>query len=107
MDEKDLTFMRDVPVLHIYAQAFWHDEAAIAGNIAGMTALRDALDALLKRNGTDAELEVSVIDGEWFTLHLRVANEIALDHMNLPYTAEIFEAMNKARTEQKQRMGED
>lgn len=51
--------------LHVYGQEAWHDEAFVVGDVAGLTALRDAIDAAL-RDGAAVTPVVFVNDGEGY-----------------------------------------
>lgn len=59
-----------IPLLHIYSQEAWHDDAFIVGNTEGLKALRDAINQALKRQSNRSQSvsgPVSVSDGEYYT----------------------------------------
>ena len=44
---------RDLEVLHLYGQSFWHDDAYLIGTTRDLLALRDAIDkALVESHAT-------------------------------------------------------
>jgi len=73
-------------VLHLYAQAFWHDAAYIGGGRAALLALRDAInDALHKGDGS---AEASTSDGEVYTVHVVAMSDEDAMRQLVPYTDE-------------------
>lgn len=74
------------PLMHIHAQAFWHDGAFIVGNTESLCRLVNAIiEAItLSKEGT-AELICN--DGEGYTLRIiRCDDEKTWDKLALPYT---------------------
>lgn len=80
-------YMDKEAVLHIYGQWIWHDSAVIAGNKAGLMALRDAIQRVLV-NGADSKAiaEVFVIDGEGYDIQVFLENTSDIASRKLPYT---------------------
>lgn len=60
---------RDMPLVHIRGQFSWHGEALIVGNVAGLIAVRDAIDAALTARTSDAV--VFAADGEGYAVTVR------------------------------------
>ncbi len=56
----------DLPLVHVYGQFTYHDDAVIRGNRNGLTALRDAIDRALA--GIDDAAEVFANDGEGYRI---------------------------------------
>ena len=84
--------MDDCPQLHIYAQYCWHMDAAICGDVAGLTLLRDALNRALERGfarlpalENDA---VFTADGEGYQVSIRLATAEQFGKLRLPYTSD-------------------
>lgn len=76
--------LRQLPMVHLYGQPSWHDDAHIIGNRAGLEALRDAIDAAL-RSGAE-EAEVYATDGEGYGIKVVELSDTLMDEMPLPYT---------------------
>lgn len=73
-------------VLHLYGQAFWHDEAYIGGGRTALLALRDAIgEALHKGDGSAA---VFVSDGEGYTVHVVAMSDEDAMRQIVPYRDE-------------------
>lgn len=79
-----MSFTPDIPILHIDGQPHWHAEAFISGNVAGLTALRDALTYAIKF-GT-ATAKPFVADGEGYAVAILRLSESQMDNVPLPYT---------------------
>jgi hypothetical protein len=75
-------------VLHIYAQAFWHEEAVIVGTREALLALADAINvAVLKDNSDGVErMEAYTADGEGYDVRIRLMDENSMNKLVLPYT---------------------
>lgn len=58
--------MPEEPIIHVYAQGCWHDDAYIVANKEGLLALKKAVDEALEKGKGDAF--VYAADGEEFTL---------------------------------------
>lgn len=58
--------MPEEPIIHVYAQECWHDDAYIVANEEGLLALKKAVDEALEKGKGDAF--VYTADGEEFTL---------------------------------------
>jgi len=72
-----------LPWLHIYGQSMWHDQASIVGTVAGLEALRDAINAAIERGTGKATASVS--DGEGYFIEVvRAAGPTLM--APLPYT---------------------
>lgn len=76
----------DVPLLHIIAQACWHDTAFIAGNRKGLEELRDAIGKALEMPQVTQRAEVCCNDGEGYVVAVRHESEGEMDLMPLGYT---------------------
>lgn len=61
-------------LLHVYAQAAYHDEAYLVGDRKGLTAARDAIDRVLGGDGQSSAW-VSVSDGEGFDLKVMCVDD--------------------------------
>jgi hypothetical protein len=70
------------PIIHIYPNASFHEEAYIVGNKAGLIKLHKALLKALFYN-SEGCCEVSTTDGEGYNLHVIVTER---DDIALPYT---------------------
>lgn len=76
------------PRLHVYAQAFWHEDAYIVGNVEGLRALRRAIDAALKVGHAESA-ELSCGDGEGYCVRVfRVEGAEPWPRLAVPYTDE-------------------
>jgi len=64
------------PFVNLYPQETWHGEATISGNLYGLLALRDTIDALLKNAGQSSgvyrPLEIFASDGEGYKLYIKL-----------------------------------
>lgn len=76
--------LRQLPMVHLYGQPSWHDDARIIGNRAGLEALRDAIDKAL-RSGAE-EAEVYACDMEGYGIKVVELSDTLMDEMPLPYT---------------------
>lgn len=76
-----------IPVLHVHAASFWHDDAWIVGNREGLERLRTAIDRALAKGGAHADAFVN--DGEGFHCFVAVESDADMDRLNVPYTDEI------------------
>jgi hypothetical protein len=72
--------------LHLYAQAMQHDEAIIIGNMDGLKALRDAVDAAISQHKGTGSASCFSSDAEGYDLHVLLATEDEAKHLSLPYT---------------------
>ncbi len=80
----------ELPLLHVYAQAFWHEESVIVGNREGLAALQSAIDRALQP-GADwngEQSEVLTADGEGYNVRVRRLDDEVIDKLILPYTDE-------------------
>jgi hypothetical protein len=85
-----------LPWLHIYGQYTYHGEAVIRGTKEGLTALRDAIDAALKRRPRDAHVFAS--DGEGYPVSVMMVN--TQHTLGTPeYIFEAEYALSKAKAE--------
>lgn len=71
-------------LLHIYAQALWHDTAEIVGSRGGLEALRDAINAALARADGASTEAVFAADGEGYCVLVALCDEQC--DLRLPYT---------------------
>lgn len=65
--------MESIPVVHLYAQYQWHDDAFIVANREGLLALQRAITEALE-NG-HGSTEAFVGDGEGFSVRIVVKDE--------------------------------
>ena len=77
-------FGTEVPLLHLYAQAYHHGSAVIAGNAAGLRALRDAIDRALA--GGVAPAPVMAGDAEGYRVIVAALSECEMEASPAPYT---------------------
>lgn len=104
--------MTEVKLLHIYPQEYWHTEAIVIGNRAGLEAMRNAIDQALEGLYTGVVC-VFASDGEgyhfiahcheadwqddfWNTLGLPYQDEVARDKSNNAIWPQQIEAIIKA-----------
>lgn len=74
------------PMIHLYSQAFEHDDAWIVGDFESLAALRDKIDSVL--NGDPPKnLNVFASDGEGYTLRVKLIGDCP--NLRLPYTDEL------------------
>ncbi len=78
--------MNGEPELHVYGQEAWHDEAFVVGTAAGLTALRDAIDAAL-RDGAAVTPTVFVNDGEGYQVFVAAVPDMS--GVPVPYHDEV------------------
>lgn len=71
--------------LHLYAQAYWHGEAAVVGTRKGLESLRAAIDDALL-NGASASEEVYASDGEGYMVLVNLVDAETMGRMVMPYT---------------------
>lgn len=76
-----------IPVLHLHAASFWHDDAWVVGNREGLERLRAAIDRALQKGGAHAAAFVN--DGEGFHCFVAVESDSDMDRLNVPYTDEM------------------
>lgn len=67
-DHDAMGYPFDLAFLHIVPQFMWHSPAYIAGNVKGLTALRDALTAAIESG--KAEASVFANDGEGYGVEI-------------------------------------
>ena len=79
--------MSDTRYLHIYAQAFWHEEAVIVGNRDALLALADAIQYAANVDG-ETHAEAFTADGEGYTVRVRLMDYDGMRKLRLPYTDE-------------------
>lgn len=77
----------DAPWRHVYAQIYQHQPAIIRGNVAALTALREALDKAIATG--EATADAFAIDGEGFGILCQRVNLNGLLGP-LPYCDEPF-----------------
>ena len=71
-------------VLHVYGQAFWHDEAYLVGDRRALRKLRAAVTAALNRGRGSCETFAN--DGEGYEIHVICVDDPAtLDRLAVPY----------------------
>lgn len=71
--------------LHLYAQAYQHQEAWMVGTRDGLTALRDALNVALASN-EPTPLTTSTNDGEGYKVVIWPVSEAKMQDFKTPYT---------------------
>lgn len=77
----------NLEILHLYGQAFWHDDAYIVGTPRDLLALRDAIDRALVESHTT--IESFTADGEGYRLTVIATDEDTASRMSMPYTDEV------------------
>ncbi len=78
--------MSGEPELHVYGQGVWHDEVFVVGNPAGLTALRDAIDASLRDGAAVTPTVFVAADGEGYQVFVERVAEV--DRLATPYSEE-------------------
>lgn len=75
--------------LHLYPQVAQHDDVAVVGTRAGLTALRDAIDAVLQPNASSPGVAIVAFarDGESYTAHVNLVDEHTMRTVALPYVS--------------------
>lgn len=75
------------PLAHIYAQAFWHDDAFIVANAKSLSRLANAIIKAVDSKLGEGTAELTCNDGESYTLKIiRVDDEETWDKLAVPYT---------------------
>lgn len=74
----------NIPYLHLYPGAFWHDDAVIIGTRAALLALQKALDLALTKGA--AVTEAFVNDGEGYVLAACEASAEEMRGLPVTYT---------------------
>jgi len=75
-------------MIHIYGQAWEHDDCWIVGDRESLTALRDKIEAVLDGD-PPKNLNVFASDGEGYTLRVKMIGDCP--NLRLPYTDELAE----------------
>lgn len=76
------------PLAHIYAQAFWHDDAFIVANTESLCRLANAIVEAIASKSGEGKAELICNDGEGYTLKIiRADDEDTWDKLAVPYTA--------------------
>lgn len=97
----DSTQLAPTPFVHLYAQAFNHDEGWVVGNRRGLTALRDALSSVLEGPSTLCSKQVFTGDGEGYVMLVSLSeNEPNFLKLVLPYTDPEVKPSGEHPTEQ-------
>lgn len=65
--------MENIPIVHLYAQYQWHEDAYILANREGLLALQKAIAEALEKGHGSAEAFVG--DGEGFSIRVVVKDE--------------------------------
>lgn len=71
------------PIVHVYAQPEPHEAAYVAGNMAGLVALRKALDEAIKEGTGEAHTFAN--DGEGFSAFVQCLPDDLASRLRLPY----------------------
>jgi hypothetical protein len=71
-------------IVHIHAQAIFHDDAWIVGNREGLESLRAAIDEALREG--KGSIEAFVVDGEGFDISVIQTDR---EDLAVPYTDEM------------------
>lgn len=79
-----------MPKLNIYAQPTYHEDAWIVGNLAGLAALRDAINAAIAMPGAGQSIaQVFATDGEGYRVIVQnVVDDDQLDSLAQPFQVE-------------------
>ena len=84
--------MADVTLLHVYEHYAHHDDVWIVGNVDGLLALRNAVDAALHHVDGVGHADVMVSDGEGFAVNVVCDDSDwqgdTWQRLLLPYTAD-------------------
>ena len=92
---------KDVVLLHIYGQPFWHANVYIVGNRLGLLSLKKAIEGALMGDTGKEETGDAVFtnDGEGYYLKVRCNDSKWSEHfwtnLLLPYTDETARDTNK------------
>jgi hypothetical protein len=85
-DEATSRWAEGTPLVHVIAQRVWHDPAFIAGNRAGIEALRDACNTALSYGvNVSSDARVFASDGEGYRVIVRVLDAAGMDDMPYGY----------------------
>lgn len=81
--------MENIPIVHLYAQYQWHEDAHILANREGLLVLQKAIAEALENGYGSAEAFVS--DGEGFDIRVIVKDEDlpAWREVAVPYISDI------------------
>jgi hypothetical protein len=85
-----------LPIVHIWGQDSFHDDVFIAGNLAGLKRLRDAIVRALEIRPITATAAVSVNDGEHYEIRVCVYFEDGANKLAVPYTEDFAQEKNEA-----------
>lgn len=80
--------LRDIPWLHVHAQAREHSSVLIIGTKGALFTLREAIDKALASGG-EAEATVFATDGEGYAVQIVRTNKSVMGA--LPYTCRVVE----------------
>ena len=76
------------PILHIYAQQYYHQDAYIVGNKESLTELRNAINKAIDADSNE-QCESSVADGEGYNINIMIVNDDrTFDKLRRPYIDE-------------------
>lgn len=96
-------YSEDMPILHVYGQQFWHDDLRIAGNRAGLLALKQAVDKALGAAGAKPGESAAVCapftqnDGEGFDATIEVLPQSEAETLPQAYHDEMLFAPTENR----------
>ncbi|MGI9862711.1 hypothetical protein SDD30_15145 [Moorella naiadis] len=100
------------PVIHVYAQEIWHDDAYIAVNREGLLALKKAIETALEigsceicaftADGEGFSLEVLLVEGdlrkgEWVNIAMPYTDELASEKRPDALWPAVLAEMSKTR----------
>ena len=80
-----MTAQDELPLIHLWPGASFHEAGYIVGTRAGLEQLRDGITAALA-DGKKGTAEVSTSDGEGYDIKITVKEEDDLKNIALPYT---------------------
>lgn len=86
--------MEKIPIVHLYAQYQWHDDAHILANREGLLALQRAIAEALENGRSTAE--AFVCDGEGFDIRVVMKNNDLSEwrEVAVPYISDIASEKN-------------
>jgi len=77
------------PVLHVYSQYSFHDEAVIIGNLKGLKILHETIGKVIENNSHLEFGEGMTNDGEGYDIIvIKEEDEDILNRLAVPYSAE-------------------
>lgn len=85
-ESRSVGWLDSDPIVHIFGQFSWHDNACIVGTRAGLEKLRNAIDQALSNNRPECTGTVFADDGEGYNIIIKPEKEWS--DIPTPYTWE-------------------